>query len=214
MRYLEEPARSATPDDGRSLRWLRLALLGGLLLVAAIASTNAAGSWIGYFAAGVLGAAAAIAVRGSVRTQGDIGMSSVTRHAELGWAALNAELARSRRHDRRFVLIGIPDEVWSPAGAGPADKAQAGLSAAATVHGILRRPDRAWADGSLLHLLLTDCDREHARAFLERATVTMPQLFSDERVKMAVFPDNGITLGALLATLRADDADLATEGAA
>ena len=87
------------------------------------------------------------------------------------------------------------------AGPLPSHRVERGLDAAAAVQSLVRRPDRAWVDGSLLHILLTDCDRPQGLAFLARASAAMPQLFADDRVKLVVFPDDGITSGALLAGL-------------
>jgi hypothetical protein len=92
--------------------------------------------------------------------------------------------------------------VWSPSLAEPSTRTQLGVSVAEAVQALVRRPDRAWVDDAMLHLLLTDCDRTHGRAFLARARAAMPQVFADDRVSLVIFPDDGITLGALVAALR------------
>jgi hypothetical protein len=127
---------------------------------------------------------------------------AVVQHVQDGWATVRTELARSRRHDRRFAIVGIPEAVWSPPSAEPPAKAQLGLDIAESVQAQVRRPDRAWVDDAMLHLLLTDCDQTQGRAFLERARAVMPQVFADDRVNLVIFPDDGITLGALVAALR------------
>ncbi len=197
MRYLGEPARSAIPGE-RSLRWLPVVLLGGVIVVAALDSSGSS-SWLAYLAAGALGA---FGLTIATRERTDNETSSRAREVELGWDALRTELARSRRHDRRFVVVGVPNSVWTPEGAGQSEMAQAGLSASSAVQELLRRPDRAWADEAMLLVLLTDCDRAQGMAFLQRARATMPQVFGDARVRLVVFPDDGITLGALLGTMR------------
>jgi hypothetical protein len=58
-----------------------------------------------------------------------------------------------------------------------------------------------------------ECDRGEGQAFLERARSTMPHLFSDERVRLVVFPDDGVTLGALLTSLRSQGAPEPHSGA-
>ena len=197
MRHLGEPARSVIPGEG-SLRWLLVVLLGGVILVAALDSIGTS-SWIAYIAAGGLGA---LAVTIATRQRTDTETTSPARQIESGWDALRTELARSRRHDRRFVLVGVPDSVWTPTGAGQSEMAQAGLSASSAVQELLRRPDRAWADEAMLLVLLTDCDRAQGMAFLQRARTTMPQVFGDPRARLVVFPDDGITLGALFGSMR------------
>jgi hypothetical protein len=198
LRHLGAPARSAIPGEG-SLRWLLVVLLGGVILVAALDAIGTS-SWVGYIAAGGFGAlAVTIATRERTGTE----PMSRARQIELGWDALRTELARSRRHDRRFVLVGVPDSVWTPADAGPSEMVQAGASASSAVQELVRRPDRAWADEAMLLVLLTDCDRAQGMAFLQRARATMPQVFGDERVRLVVFPDDGITLGGLMGTMRA-----------
>lgn len=136
---------------------------------------------------------------------------TVVQHVQDGWATVRTELARSRRHDRRFAIVGIPEAVWSPPSAEPPVKAQLGLDIAESVQAQVRRPDRAWVDDAMLHLLLTDCDQTQGRAFLERARAAMPHVFADDRVNLVIFPDDGITLGALVAALRERNLDAASE---
>ena len=201
MRYLEEPSRARIPGAGLLLRWLPVALLAGFVVLVAIIWQEVT-SWPLYVAVGALGA---VTLAGALRGRSLADTSELTRQSEAGWAALHGELARSRRHDRRFAIVAVPRSVWAPSP--DADEAiDAGLRAATAVHSLLRRPDRAWTDGRTLHVLLTDCDRQQAWAFLQRARANMPQLFADERVRLAVFPDDGVTLGALLKGVRADDA--------
>lgn len=183
----------------RPLRWLPLVALAGVVSVAAFDSTGNS-TWVAYIAAGALGA---LLLTGAFRLRSDGATSSLPRQMESGWRALDLELARSRRHDRRFAIVSVPDRLWTPAGAGESERVDAALSAVAVVQGLLRRPDRAWADGSVLLVLLTDCDGVQAQAFLQRAASTMPHLFGAALVSLAVFPDDGVTLGALLASMRA-----------
>jgi hypothetical protein len=182
-----------------------LRTLVGWLLVLLVASGGVVlaifhlGLWL-VFAAGALATFAIVAL---LRPGADAASTSFARHAESGWGYLRTELARSRRHDRRFAVVGVPEEVWTPDDA--ATKVEHGLDVAAAVQGLVRRPDRAWVDGARLHILLTDCDRPKGLAFLARARGAMPQLFADDRVKLVVFPDDGITSGALLSGLEADE---------
>lgn len=210
MPSLQQLARTSVPGGESSLRYLQLivvALLAGVILAALIQSSGA-GDWLLSVAAGAVGA---LAVAGVVWTRGGYGMTTAMRHAEVGWSALHSELARSRRHDRSFVLIAIPEEVWSTPEADHSERAVHGLSAAVSLHALLRTPDRAWTDGALFHVLLTECDREQADSFLSRARDQLPHLFPADKVRLAVFPKDGITVGALLAELRQGHGDRAGE---
>ena len=153
------------------------------------------------------GLATFLTVVGLGSTAGQAAGESAVQHARDGWAAVRIELARSRRHERQFAIVGIPDAVWSPSSGEPASRFQLAFDATQSIQSIVRGPDRAFADASMLHVLLTDCDREQALAFLSRAQAAMPQLFADDRVNLVVFPEDGITLGALIAQLRDGRAD-------
>jgi len=193
MRHVPGPDRSSVGDLRSQIGWLLI----GLVAFGALLAVLEVGMWLS-FAAGALATAALV---GLLRSRGDAATSSFLRHAESGWGYLRTELARSRRHARPFAVVGIPDDLWSPPTAAPAEKVEMGLDVAAAIQGLVRRPDRGWVDGSLLHILLTDCDRRQGLAFLKRARAAMPKLFADERVKLVVFPEDGITSGALLAGL-------------
>jgi hypothetical protein len=203
LRYLEDPSRARIPAaPGILLRWLFLALLAGLAAFVTALVWQEIASWPIYVAAGALGALFLI---GALRGRTAIDGATLIRQSEAGWAALHAELARSRRHNRRFAILTIPREVWSAPESTTEAGIEAGLRAATSIHMLLRRPDRAWTDASRLHVLVTDCDRQQAWAFLQRARAALPLLFADERVTLAIFPEDGTTLGALLATARADE---------
>jgi hypothetical protein len=198
MANRRESDRSQVGGFRTQLGWLLVILIaaGGVLLAAL-----EFGAWL----AMAIGILSAFAIIGLLQPRTAASSSSFIRHAESGWGYLRTELARSRRHDRRFALVGIPGDLWSPATAGPDEKIERGFDAAAAVQELVRRSDRAWVDGSVLHVLLTDCDRQKGLAFLARARGAMPRLFADERVKLVVFPDDGITSGALLSGLEHDE---------
>ena len=201
MPSFEELTRNAAPRGESSLRWLQLvgtAVLAGLVLAAVFQSSGWA-DWRFSITAGAIGA---LAVAGVVWTRGGYNVSPAVRHAEAGWAALHSELARSRRHERHFVIVGIPRDVWAPAPAEGFERTSMALAAAAALRPLLRTPDLAWADGFYVHVLLTDCDRTQAEAFLQRARKRMPHMFPLGRVQLAAFPDDGLTVGSLLTTLR------------
>lgn len=208
---MERLVRTDDPARRWALRWLRLvgvAILGGAILAALVHSSGVLSELLS-LAAGALGA---LVLAGAIWIRGGYSLSQRPDYAESGWSALHSELARSRRHERQFALIGIPADVWSSPSADLTERTALGLSVAASLHAVLRTPDRAWLDGSSLHVLLTDCDRSQAEAFLQRARSRMPQLFPVDRVKLAVFPDHGITVGALLAVLQQADPEQNAEG--
>jgi hypothetical protein len=176
-----------------------LIALGALVAGVALGAVLEVNLWLGF----ATGALVTVAFVGLAWPRGEAASSSFFRHAESGWGYLRTELARSRRHARNFAVVAIPDDLWSLPTTAPADKTELGATVAATIQSLVRRPDRAWVDGSLLHILLTDCDRNQGLAFLERARAAMPQLFTGERVKLVVFPEDGITSGALLSGLGA-----------
>lgn len=197
MPKMHDSDRSPVGGFRSQLGWLLVVLIaaGGAVLAAL-----QVGAWLAL----AIGALTTFAATWLLWPRRDAPSSVFVRHAESGWSYLRTELARSRRHDRRFAVVGIPADLWSPSTAADAENVERGLDAAAAVQGLVRRPDRAWVDGSLVHVLLTDCDRQQGLAFLARARTAMPQLFADERVRLVVFPDDGITSAALLAGLESD----------
>jgi len=184
---------------------LAVALLVGLSVFAAVAGAGIlsvpADAWPVWLLVLVVGAVpvTGIAWRRSAGTR-----NLDARNAEAGFAALHAEIARSRRHDRRFVLIGIPASVWLPTVTERGEEAVLGTTAAHSLHSVLRTPDRAWVDGSVLHVLLTECDSAQAQAFLLRTRTSMPHLFQPDKVRLAAFPEDGVTVGALLDAVKRD----------
>ena len=117
--------------------------------------------------------------------------------AEDIWAELRRELNRSRRYERRFVVIRVPcdpeERVSAPSGS-TGRKARE-LSA------FLRSVDRAWSTGSGIYLLLPESDRSMGEAFLARVRRQAPELLPEDGVAVAVFPEDGWTSGALLAAV-------------
>ncbi|CAN5763496.1 hypothetical protein BH24CHL6_BH24CHL6_15810 [soil metagenome] len=196
------PKEDAEPRarSGTISRWLQLVGVGLLTvaLMSAVIVWGGSGNWHVSLALGVIGALAV----GRAWTGSNAALSRVPLPEAAGWAALHAELARSRRHNRPFVLLGIPERVWSPADAEGAEREVAGVAAGLSLQGLLRTPDHTWADESVLYVLLTDCDISQAEAFLQRVRISMPQLFPSDQVRVSAFPDDGLTVGALLYQLR------------
>jgi hypothetical protein len=210
MRDAQEPARRPVAGLGSPFLWVLLAVLAAGVLLAAL--QHDAGPWLVAMAAA---SATFVAVVGLVGARADDRAATPAElHRQGGWAALRTELARSRRHDRHFAIVGIPDGVWSLASTDAATQPDFAAAVAESVQSLIRRPDVAWVDGPMLHVMLTDCDRSQGLAFLDRARAAMPQVFADDRVNLVVFPDDGITLGALVSQLHADGSEPSAEAVA
>lgn len=119
----------------------------------------------------------------------DIAAGGAVSGAAGGWAEFHRELARARRFDRPFALVRLA------AGAAQApdalDAVRDGVAATA------RRTDRAWIDGDDVLVLLPESSPTTAARFVERVVTGR----TDEALvpTLAVFPDDGITSGALIA---------------
>jgi hypothetical protein len=75
---------------------------------------------------------------------------------------------------------------------------------ASAVSSLLRRVDRVWSEGTSIYLLLPECDRTMAEGMLARIREPLSELLSEEErvgVSVAVFPDDGVTSGALFNAL-------------
>jgi hypothetical protein len=121
--------------------------------------------------------------------------------AASGHEAFRAELDRARRHRRTFAMARL--ELADPAGERAVDGPGGDGIARATIELIgasLRITDRAWLEDGDALILLPESDRATAEAFAGRVRAAAPGRFTD-RSAMAVFPDDGLTSGALLDAL-------------
>ncbi len=107
------------------------------------------------------------------------------------------ELDRSRRFGHPFALVGI----WCR----PKQERWTFLREVATaLDTIVRRVDRVWIQGSGVYVLLPECDRTKLEATLDRLRDPLSKLLGDHaraEVSAAVFPDDGLTSGALFRAL-------------
>jgi hypothetical protein len=146
---------------------------------------------IGALVGSIVGGSAVAAAHS--RESGYLG--GATSDAVVGWQEFHRELARSRRFGRTFGLVRF-------AGADP--------SVAPTPHlrdrvaARARRNDRVWIDGSDLFLLLPEADADAVAAAIARAQANASGALAPGAV--AIFPTNGITSGALIASLYGDGA--------
>ena len=111
---------------------------------------------------------------------------------------LQLELERSRRFGHPFALVGI----WCR----PNQRERSTFLrvVAGSLDGLVRRVDRVWIQGSGVYVLLPECDRTKLEAALARWRDPVARLLGeDARAQMssAVFPDDGLTSGALLDAL-------------
>jgi hypothetical protein len=107
---------------------------------------------------------------------------------------LQVELSRSRRFGHSFALVRIPCRVAAEGGWNLRRDLASALSS------LVRRVDRVWSEGTSVYLLLPECNRTMVEAMLARIGEPLSKLLSEEdraAVSAAVFPDDGVTSGAL-----------------
>jgi len=110
-----------------------------------------------------------------------------------GWREFRREIDRSRRHERPFTMISIPID----------PEAEDLLVLPSLVANSVRTIDFVWEDGANLNVLMPETPREPALAAIARVTSRLASLRSRE-VRVAMFPDDASTAGALLDVLRGD----------
>ncbi len=111
---------------------------------------------------------------------------------------LQLELERSRRFGHPFALVGI----WCR----PTQRERWTFlrEVAGSLDGLVRRVDRVWIQGSGVYVLLPECDRTKLEATLARWRDPVARLLGEDagaQVSSAVFPDDGLTSGALFDAL-------------
>jgi hypothetical protein len=124
-------------------------------------------------------------------------LGASTMDATDGWSEFHRELARARRFERGFAIIRF--ETVPGVDAGHVRDRIAATS---------RRIDRVWIDGGDLFMLLPESDAGGVETAIARVRGRVGEALSRERA--ALFPANGITSGALVASLYgAQDAPVA-----
>lgn len=111
------------------------------------------------------------------------------------WAQFRRELNRSRRyrHDLTLVWLGPRD-----------DEEVIGEELLATVQSLTRDVDCCWiADGRML-VLLPESARTGAERLVSRLAGAEPKLLARLEVRIAAFPEDGLTSGALLDAVAGD----------
>lgn len=103
------------------------------------------------------------------------------------------ELVRARRHETPLALIRLPDAV----GAGGSDLRRR----VAEVRRHLRRIDVVWVRGRDVVLVLPETDGAAAAHVIGRLRSLVPAVLTGVDPKIAAFPGDGLTAGALLAVV-------------
>ena len=68
------------------------------------------------------------------------------------------------------------------------------------LHGHLRLVDRTWVDDGSVYILLPETSRAAADSLVTRLVTVAPELLPGE-VRLATFPDDGLTSGALISAV-------------
>ena len=118
-----------------------------------------------------------------------------TTPARAGWAEFRRELRRSRRSVKSMTLLRLRGPA-DPEAAAAADLP--GLSR--RLHEHLRLVDRTWVDDGSVYVLLPESTRASADALLARLRTIAPELLVED-LRLATFPDDGLTSGALISAV-------------
>jgi uncharacterized membrane protein len=183
----------AAPTSAEGRRGLAAAL------AVAVASGGVVSGWAAASGSVVVAVPAVLLMVGALVVLIRDGAKNTVRTRDLlrisGAEALRRELDRARRHRRTFAIIRLPIaeqlRLLDDATDGVAD---ATLRALGTM---LRVTDWAWVNDGAVLVLLPEADRAMATAFLDRARQVAPDRFSGP-AGIALFPDDGVTSGALL----------------
>ena len=131
------------------------------------------------------------------------GAARDTMHAIDHWEELRRELHRSRRYKHHFVLARIPGKEHAHASIRPAlRRAEFYEQEVQTLSSFLRSVDLVWEDGGSIYVLAPECDRVMGEALIARLRKQASEVLPEDGVRLAAFPEDGLTSGALLASLR------------
>ena len=122
--------------------------------------------------------------------------SPIATPARAGWAEFRRELRRSRRSGRPMTLLRTRSAVTPEAAqeVDDLDLRSRGL------HEHLRLVDRTWVDDGSVYILLPETSRAAADSLVSRLVTVAPELLPGE-VRLATFPDDGLTSGALISAV-------------
>ncbi len=117
------------------------------------------------------------------------------------WDDLRREIARSRRYGHEFALIRIPARDATSARRSRWSRPGRPRDAAHVLRSLVRTLDYVWTSNGALYVLLPESDRGAGVRLLARIRETAPELLPEHGVRLAAFPADGVTSGALLKAL-------------
>jgi hypothetical protein len=116
---------------------------------------------------------------------------------DAGWIEFRRELRRARRGGQPLTILRIVGDELSSAG----PDGRSDLATRARRLGLhLRLVDRTWVDDASIFVLLPDTSRAAADAAIGRIRAASPGQLP-ARVRIATFPEQGLTSGALIAAV-------------
>jgi hypothetical protein len=168
--------------------------------------------------------------RGERRAPSPAAPAAATRPAGPGdtparedpWTALGRELDRSRRYGHPLTLVRIaPGE---PSGhrslaararreGRPGRRRDPLAAAVAELRATVRSGDLAWADDGAVFLLLPETDARATELMMDRIRVTVPAVGPEADVRVASFPEHGLTAHGLRAAVTAREPRFRPSGA-
>jgi hypothetical protein len=147
------------------------------------------GSIVGVLVA-VIGASAVVAIVLATTWPPSAGSAA----DDTAWTEFRRELRRARRSGRPLTLLRIP--VAEPA----SSDAPGAANLARAIGAELRLIDRTWVDGDSIYLMLPESSRSAATVVVDRLAAE-PATAVAATARMATFPEDGLTSGALLAAV-------------
>ena len=119
------------------------------------------------------------------------------------WEDLQHEIDRSRRYGHSFSVVRLASRTRLRARSnGAGSRRRAEVERKALMVGVLvRKLDRVWADGEDIYVLLPEGGRAMAESMLERISEPLAELVPDSVAAIATFPQDGLSIGGLLAAL-------------
>jgi len=141
-------------------------------------------------------------LRGGLARAAPAGRPLPVSDPQVGWAHVRREIDRSRRHERNFAVLRVPLALRGADGReldGFRDGSDA-PQAAAQLASMLRAVDDVWTDQGDVYALLPESDRNSARTLLARLG-DAPLPVSIAHATVSVFPEDGVTMGALIEAL-------------
>jgi len=103
-----------------------------------------------------------------------------------GWLEVAREMARARRHERPFAILRVELE-----------STEAANEAFTTLAANVRIIDHVWQESRAVNVLLAEADGPIAAAFEHRLNAGLVPSGALVAIRPAIFPADGITLGAL-----------------